>query len=142
MSSLSEMKHPNDKVRGKVEALSAAGYNQKYICEYLEIDAKTLRKHYRKELDTAMMERCMKVAERLFEMCMDPHNKNPAPLFFWLKCQSRGGWIEDGDLAEEMREKGVGKIQIEVLGSKKEEDKKDGVETIKEDEDKDSETIQ
>ena len=117
MSDIRELKHPNQKVAGKVEGLSAAGFNQKAIADYLQIDVKTLRKHYRDELDVAMMDRTIKVAERLYEMALDPHNKNPAPLIFWLKCQSRGGWIESGESLEELKEKGIGKIQIEVLGS-------------------------
>ena len=122
MSDIRELKHPNQKVAGKVEGLSAAGFNQKAIADYLQIDVKTLRKHYRDELDVAMMDRTIKVAERLYEMALDPHNKNPAPLIFWLKCQSRGGWIESGESLEELKEKGIGKIQIEVLGSSDKDD--------------------
>lgn len=44
---------PSDKQRGIVEALVAAGYNQTVIAAYpgIEIDEKTLREHFRAELD-------------------------------------------------------------------------------------------
>lgn len=118
------MRHPNQKVAGKVEALSAAGFNQKSICDYLNMDVKTLRKHYRHELDVAMMERTMCVAEALFKQATDAHKPSVTAQIFWLKCQSRGGWIESGEELEELKSKTVGKVQIEVLGSH-EEPKKD-----------------
>lgn len=117
MSDIREMKHPNQKVAGKVEALSAAGFNQKAICDYLNIDVKTLRKHYRHELDVAMMERTMKVAEALFKQATDPVKPSTTAAIFWLKCQSRGGWVEANEELEELKNKGVGKIQIEVIGT-------------------------
>lgn len=118
MSDVRELKHPNQKVAGKVEGLSAAGFNQKAIADYLQIDVKTLRKHYRHELDVAMMERTMIVAEALFKQATDPVKPSTTAAIFWLKCQSRGGWVEANEELEELKNKGVGKIQIEVLGSK------------------------
>jgi abortive infection bacteriophage resistance protein len=132
MSDIQEFKHPNQKVAGKVEALSASGYNQKAICQYLKMDEKTLRKHYRHELDVAMMERTMKVAERLYTIAMNPNKDNHVACMFWLKCQSRGGWIEANEELEELAQKGVNKIQIEVIGS---EDKEQEVKVENKDED-------
>lgn len=130
MSSIHEMRHPNDKVAGKVEALSAAGYNQKAICDYLEMDQKTLRKHYKKELDTALMERTMKVAEALFQKATV--GDNVTAQIFWLKCQARGGWIEAGEELEELKNKAVGKIKIEVIGAEtpKAESEEDNSDTV------------
>lgn len=44
---------PTDKQRGLVEALSALGMNQSLVATYpgIEIDEKTLREHFRHELD-------------------------------------------------------------------------------------------
>jgi len=44
---------PTDKQRGMVEALAALGMNQTVIAAYpeIEIDEKTLREHFRRELD-------------------------------------------------------------------------------------------
>lgn len=119
MSSIQEMRHPNQKVAGKVEALSAAGFNQKTICDYLQIDQKTLRKHYRHELDVAMMDRTITVAEALFKQATDAHKPSVTAQIFWLKCQSRGGWIESGEELEELKKKDISKVQIEVLPARK-----------------------
>jgi hypothetical protein len=124
------MRHPNEKVKGKVEALASAGFNQKAIADYLQIKPATLRKHYRHELDVALMDKTVLVAERLLAMALDPHNKNPAPLIFWLKCQSRGGWQESGEELQELKDKAIGNINIKVIGSHDEE--------VKVEEDKDT----
>ena len=134
------MKHPNQKVAGKVEALASAGFNQGSIADYLQMDTKTLRKHYRRELDIAIMDKTILVAERLLEMALDPHNKSATPLIFWLKCQSRGGWVESGEELQELKDKAIGNININVIKS----DKAD-VKVIEHDDNKDSdvdETIQ
>jgi hypothetical protein len=44
---------PNDKAKAAVEQMSAVGIPQEDIAMVLDIDPKTLRKHYRKELDQA-----------------------------------------------------------------------------------------
>lgn len=46
---------PTDKQRGEVEALSVAGFTQDEIAAYLDVDPKTLRLHFRREIDTSLM---------------------------------------------------------------------------------------
>lgn len=43
---------PTEETRAEVRALSGFGITQDDIARYLDIDPKTLRKHYREELDT------------------------------------------------------------------------------------------
>ena len=46
---------PTAETRSNVKALASVGTTQEHIAIYLDIDVKTLRKHYRRELDTALM---------------------------------------------------------------------------------------
>jgi hypothetical protein len=58
---------PDDKTRAEVSALCAYGVPQEEISIYIGIDAKTLRKHYRAELDSAKVKANTKVRRFLFE---------------------------------------------------------------------------
>jgi hypothetical protein len=58
---------PDDKTRAEVSALCAYGVPQEEISIYIGIDAKTLRKHYRAELDGAKVKANTKVRRFLFE---------------------------------------------------------------------------
>jgi len=44
---------PDDRLRGLVKWLRIAGYREDQVAEAMSVDAKTLRKHYRDELDHA-----------------------------------------------------------------------------------------
>jgi hypothetical protein len=46
---------PTDSQRGEVKALRVAGYTEDQVADYLEIDPKTLRAHFRTELDHSKM---------------------------------------------------------------------------------------
>ena len=58
----------------------------------LEIDPKTLRKHYRDELDTGQIKATAKVAEFLFRRATTEGPQAVTAAIFWLK--TRGGWRE------------------------------------------------
>ena len=60
------------------------------IATFLGIDAKTLRKHFREELDRGTTEANAKVAQSLFTMATQ--GKNVAAAIFWMK--ARAGWRE------------------------------------------------
>src|SRR4051794_6370916 len=76
--------------RSLVRAMSGLGVPQENIATHLEIDAKTLRKHFRRELDRGMVEANVKVAQSLFQMATT--GKNVAAAIFWMK--ARCGWRE------------------------------------------------
>lgn len=94
---------PSDDHCRTVRALSAVGVPQEAIANHLDIDAKTLRKHFRRELDSGMLEANVKVAQTLFSMATV--DRNVAAAIFWMK--ARGGWREknmldtDGNPQEE-----------------------------------------
>ena len=81
---------PTEEQRRLVRAMSGFGIPQEQIATHLEVDAKTLRKHFRAELDRGMTEANVKVAQSLFTMATS--GKNVAAAIFWMK--ARAGWRE------------------------------------------------
>lgn len=62
---------PNEKDRRTVEAMAGHGFKHEEIGGVIGIDAKTLRKHFRHELDTAAVRMLAKVAECVFLRATD-----------------------------------------------------------------------
>ena len=83
-----------------MKALSGYGVPQEDIAIHMDMDAKTLRKHYRRELDRGTIEANAKVAQTLFTMATV--DKNVAAAIFWMK--ARGGWREKPLPDEETRD--------------------------------------
>ena len=81
---------PSEDDRRTVRALSCYGVPHEDIATHMDMDAKTLRKHYRRELDRGTIEANAKVAATLFTMATV--DKNVAAAIFWMK--ARGGWRE------------------------------------------------
>jgi hypothetical protein len=81
---------PTEEERRTVKALSGYGVPHEDIAIHMDMDAKTLRKHYRRELDRGTIEANAKVAQTLFTMATV--DKNVAAAIFWMK--ARGGWRE------------------------------------------------
>jgi hypothetical protein len=80
------MFNPTEDQRHAVRALSGYGVPQDSIA----IHAKTLRKHFRNELDRGSVEATAKVAQTLFHLATV--EKNVACVIFWMK--ARAGWRE------------------------------------------------
>ena len=81
---------PSEDERRTVKALSGYGVPQEDIAVHIDVDAKTLRKHYRRELDRGTIEANAKMAQTLFTMATV--DKSVAAAVFWMK--ARGGWRE------------------------------------------------
>jgi hypothetical protein len=81
---------PTEEQRRLVRAVSGFGIPQEQIATHLKIDAKTLRKHFRQDLDRGMVEATAKVAQSLFQMATS--GKNVAAAILWMK--ARAGWRE------------------------------------------------
>ncbi|TDH60800.1 hypothetical protein E2C06_20090 [Dankookia rubra] len=81
--------------RRQVRSMAAVGLPQDDIATLLEIDAKTLRKYFRRELDSGSIEATAKVAQSLFQMATQ--GKNVAAAIFWMK--ARAGWREKHEVA-------------------------------------------
>lgn len=80
---------PSEKDRHQVEAWAAVGTPQEDIAKLLDIDPKTLRKHYRRELDTGSIRANAIIGGKLFNKAKAGDN---ACMIFWMK--SRAGWSE------------------------------------------------
>src|SRR4051794_20829078 len=76
--------------RRLVRAMAGYGVPHEGIAIMLDIDPKTLRRHYRQELDRGAVEATAQVAQSLFQMATV--DKNVAAAIFWMK--ARAGWRE------------------------------------------------
>ena len=72
--------------------MAAYGVPEPAIARVVGIDAKTLRKHYRDELDTGQVKATAKVAEFLFHKATSEGPQCVTAAIFWMK--TRGGWRE------------------------------------------------
>ena len=104
---------PSDKSIAQVAALSSFGIPQVKIAKYLGISEPTLTKYYREELDTALIDKTVMVANALYNNAVE--NNNVTAQIFFLK--TRAGWREV-DREETEHKPDIGKIQIEVINSK------------------------
>jgi hypothetical protein len=90
---------PDAAGRRQVEAMAAYGVPETDIARVLAIDPKTLRKHYRDELDTGQIKANSKVAESLYRKALSDGAQSVTAAIFWLK--TRAGWkepaVQEGD---------------------------------------------
>jgi len=84
---------PTDQTREKVRSLSAIGVPQDDIARLLGCTGKTLRKHFRYELDFAALEANAAVAGFLYRAAREG---NVTAIIFWLKTRAR--WKETNSL--------------------------------------------
>ena len=84
--------HPGPAERRQVEALAGYGVPETEIAGLLAIDPKTLRKHYRQELDQGHTKANVKVAENLFRKATGEGREAVTAAIFWLKARAR--WKE------------------------------------------------
>lgn len=87
---------PTEEGRKMVEAMASVGVPQDEICVVLGIDAKTLRKYFREELDSAMIKANAKVAANLYRQATKDDFKAAPAAMFWAK--TRMGWREKVEL--------------------------------------------
>jgi hypothetical protein len=89
-ASHNEYYEPTDKARTLVRKLSMLGVAQDKIALKLGIDTKTLRKHFREDLDEGDVEAFASVAGALWHNAVK--NNNVVAQIFWMK--ARHGWID------------------------------------------------
>ena len=83
---------PDAAYRRQVEAMAAYGVPEVAIARVVGIDAKTLRKHYRDELDTGQVKASARVAESLYRKATSDGPQSVTAAIFWLKARAR--WRE------------------------------------------------
>ena len=83
---------PDPGTRRQVETMAAYGVPEIDIATVVDIDPKTLRKHYRQELNTGAIKANSKVAESLYKKALGDGAQSVAAAIFWLK--TRAHWKE------------------------------------------------
>ena len=84
---------PTPLTRRQVKMFCGMGFTSHQMAAFLCISANTLRKYYRKELDSGVIELNFNVANNLYNMATDPDHKSAATsAIFWLK--AKAGWKE------------------------------------------------
>ena len=83
---------PTEKQRETVKALAAYGNRQEEIANVVGISVRTLRKHFRVELDRGAVEANTQVSQALYKQA---RAGNVTAAIFWLKCRAR--WRERSD---------------------------------------------
>jgi len=84
---------PTDAQRQIVQLHVTMGTTQAMIARVIGIDKKTLRLHYRDELDLAMVKANATIGGKLFNKARDG---DTASMIFWLK--TRAKWREKSDV--------------------------------------------
>lgn len=87
--------------RMRVSIMAACGMRQELICEQIKhqgkpIDTKTLRAHFRAELDQGKADANALVANSLFKKAIGTGPSSVTAAIFWLKTQA--GWKETSAL--------------------------------------------
>ena len=72
--------------------MAAYGVPEADIAKVVGIDPKTLRKHYRDELDTGSIKANSRMAENLYRKAMGDGPQAVSATIFWLKTRAR--WKE------------------------------------------------
>lgn len=85
---------PTPETRQLVQLHTTVGTNQNDVARILGIDAKTLRKHYRDELDLSLAKANATIGGALFNKAK---GGDTAAMIFWMKTQA--GWRETSALA-------------------------------------------
>jgi hypothetical protein len=83
---------PDPSLQRQVEAMAGFGVPEIDIAGVIGIDAKTLRKHYRGELDHGHVKANVRVAENLYRKATGEGRESVIAAIFWLK--TRAGWRE------------------------------------------------
>lgn len=84
---------PTERDRQTVEIMVAAGIERPNIALCVGISEPTLRKHFRRELDTASVRANTRVAAALFKKATsDDHPGAVTAAIWWTKCRNR--WAE------------------------------------------------
>lgn len=106
---------PTDVLRTVVTNLAADGVPITKIGAMIGLGKTSMHKYYQRELDTATVKKIRQLSGKAYELAL---KGNVTMLIFLLKTQ--GGWKEPKEeIAEVDKEQEVGKIQIQMITSKK-----------------------
>src|SRR4051794_8292096 len=103
---------PTQSQRQGLEAMAGCGVPEADIAVVIGIAPKTLRKHFRDELDTGHIKATARVAGNLYRIATGSGREAVTAAIFWLKV--RAGWREPVGL----REYPLGKKEARELAAK------------------------
>ncbi|GEP06430.1 hypothetical protein MOX02_44680 [Methylobacterium oxalidis] len=95
--------------------MASFGNTEEQIAQILAIDPKTLRAHYRFELDVGHVKATNAVAMNLFRQATKDDPKAVTAAQFWLRC--RAGWSEYAPAPAPARTKELGKKEQAALAA-------------------------
>lgn len=101
---------PTDATRQTVQIHSTVGTRQEVIADLLGIDPKTLRKHYREELDQSVAKANAVIGGALYNKAK---GGDTTAQIFWMK--TRAGWRETMDLTSDGKAITFGSIILAPL---------------------------
>lgn len=114
---------PDAKSRAEVSALCSFGIPQEKIADYIHIDAKTLRKYYREELDSSETKANAAVGRFLYQNATGQTLKDGASYsdciraaMFWAK--TRMGWKETQNIDHTTNGESLQPQVIEIVAPK------------------------
>lgn len=106
---------PDDKSRKQVSLMAGIGLTHDQISKVMQISDETLRKHYKKELETAKSVLNAQVASNLFRIATSSEKGAVAAAIFWMK--TRAGWKETIDISNEDGSLKPEPVQIAVMNA-------------------------
>ena len=77
---------PSEENRRTVKTLAGLGMPHEHIAPKLGISPKTLRKHFREELNTGTADANAQVAQSLYKKAL---NGDVVAAIFWMKCRAK-----------------------------------------------------
>ncbi len=102
---------PLPALRRQAEAMAGYGVPETDIARIIGIDPKTLRKHYRDELETGHVKANAKVAENLYRRTTGEGREAVTAAIFWLKTRAR--WKETS--VHELGGTDGGPVEMEII---------------------------
>lgn len=91
---MAELHRPTESLKSQVEAAAGLGLPQDQIGALIGVDAKTLRRYYRHELDLGKAKASAQVAKSLFNKATS--GNDTTAMIWWTKAQM--GWGETNHL--------------------------------------------
>jgi len=104
---------PTNATREVVKLHAMIGTRQEVIADILDIDPKTLRKHYRKELDHSLAQANAQIGGHLFNKAK---GGDTAAQIFWMK--TRAGWREKQEIDHTSSDGSLAPTQIILRAAK------------------------
>jgi hypothetical protein len=106
---------PNKQNRELVSLHATMGTTQAVIADLLEIDLKTLRKYYRKELDQSLSKANATIGGVLFNKAKAG---DTTAMIFWMK--TRAQWSEKSQIDHVSSSAPISRVTVEVVSARPE----------------------